>query len=205
MLCLSKRPTNHARSLYHALNSLFFLTVAEVVLPPWALLPTTLGVATVLWTGEIARRHFAVAQKLISFLMGFMLHESEQHRVISGTWYMTALVVVAVLGDLELMAVSLAVVGVGDPCAGFVGRRWGRNRIFEARTAEGTVAYALSGTGAALFVLWLWHPEASPYMALAGGVAGALAELFSGRSVDDNLTSPLAAAAAAFAVRALMT
>jgi dolichol kinase len=195
------RPANAARSLYHALNSLLCLLVAEVVLPTEALFPVTLGIALVMWVGEGARRWSPAVNQQVSRRLAMLLHDSEARRVVSGTWYISALAVLAAYGDLELIAVALAVVGAGDPAAGFVGRRWGRTEIRKRRTVEGTVAYVVAGGGAAVVALQIWHPDAPVTLALAGAIAGSLAELFSGRRLDDNLTSPLAAAAGALAMR----
>ena len=105
-----------------------------------------------------------------------------------------------IFGPSAASAAALAVLGVGDPAAGLVGRRWGRRQLAGGRTLEGTLAFALFGSLAAFAVLLLWH-GAAPMPALiavsvAAGAAGAVAEAASVR-IDDNLSVPLAAAVAA--------
>jgi dolichol kinase len=176
--------------------------MAEQVIPDGALLPVTLAVAGSLWTVELLRRRSDGVNARVTGWLAFILHPSERKEVVSGTWYITSLAVLAAIGQLELIAVALMVVGFGDPAAGAVGRRWGHTRIWGHRTAQGSAAYVLAGALAAGPALWMWHPDASLGMALAGAVAGATAELFSG-GVDDNLTGPLAAAGGAAIWRAL--
>ena len=88
---------------------------------------------------------------------------------------------------------------MGDPVAGVVGRRWGRVRLIGRRTLEGSLAFTLSATLASLALLRLAHPDVEGPLLVAGaaGGAAALAELLSGRWLDDNLTVPLVAVAAA--------
>ena len=195
------RPANTIRSLYHVSSSMLCLVVAEEVLPVWALLPACTTFAGTLWTVEIWRRLAPEINTTVLQRLSLIVHPSERTRVLSGTWYISALVVLAAIGDLELIAVALAVVGLGDPAAGLVGRRWGRLRIAGQRTVEGALAYAMVGALGAALCLQQWHPGSAVWaIALGGAVAGSLAELFSGR-IDDNLTAPLAAAAGAAALR----
>jgi dolichol kinase len=127
----------------------------------------------------------------------------ERVQVNSATWYMTALVLLASTGSTIVAAVGVAVLGFADPTAAIVGRRFGRVKLVNGRTLEGTITFAVVGAAAALGVMaWLSAPPPLPIVfliAAASGTAGALAELFS-RRVDDNFAIPLVSAAAAVAV-----
>lgn len=100
---------------------------------------------------------------------------------------------------------SLAVLGVADPVAALVGRRWGRHRLRAGRSLEGTVAFAVSGALVAALALLaaggLSGMEVALF-ALLAGVVGAIAELVTTR-LDDNLTIPVAVGAALTAAAAL--
>jgi dolichol kinase len=94
--------------------------------------------------------------------------------------------------------VGLAVLGLGDPAAAIVGRTFGRHRLADGRSLEGTAAFVVAGSAAAWLVLTSWHPEvpvAATALAAAGG--GAAGELVA-RRIDDNLVIPIAAAFAAW-------
>ncbi len=79
--------------------------------------------------------------------------------------------------------------------------------LINGRTLEGTSAFIISGTLAALAVLMIWHPPggwvAPLSLAFGAAVSGGLAELVC-RRVDDNLVVPLAAASGAAVVAMIL-
>lgn len=200
------RPTNYARSGFHVgaagvcLGLVVMLTSEQL---PWA----AGAFAAWAWTLESLRR---VSKRANAAMMRFfrpIAHEQERDRVNSATWYMTSLVILALTGSPLLCVTGVAVLGVADPLAGLVGRRFGRVRLMNGRTLEGSLTFVVAGMlaarGAMLLVdtplgagaLWLTAGAA----ALVGGVV----ELVS-RRIDDNLSIPLAAAATAAAVITLL-
>ena len=95
-----------------------------------------------------------------------------------------------------------------DPAAALVGRRFGRTRMPNGRSLEGSAAFVVAGAAVAWGTLGIWHPELDSARGLmvagAAAVLGAVGELASGR-VDDNFSIPLAAAAGAAGALALVT
>jgi dolichol kinase len=158
------------------------------------------------WTMEAARR---VSPRLNEWLMRFygsVAHAHERDHVNSGTWYATALVLLALFATRPATMASLAVLGVADPVAAMVGRRWGKRRIRANRTLEGTLAFIVSGSLVAALALTLAQgltPGRVFEFALLAGVAGAVAEVVA-TQVDDNLTIPVAVGAALTAAAALL-
>jgi dolichol kinase len=101
----------------------------------------------------------------------------------------------------------VAVLGVGDPVAGFVGRRWGKHKLLHGRSLEGSAAFLVSAFAVALFVLGVFYAGSATLGVLAGiaiaaAIAGAVAEALSGK-IDDNLSVPVAGACAAALVVAI--
>lgn len=197
----SLRPTNYARSIFHVFSGLGSIALLEFVLPLWFLPWLTGGLALVCWTLETTRRIWPAWNTLLFKFIFFKVisHPRERHHVNSATWYITALFVLSLLQSHLVGAVALAVLAVADPAAATIGRRFGKTQLIHGRTLEGSLAFAVTGTAAALLTMHLLHPEAAVWPAtLAVGasaaVFGALAELFSKR-LDDNLTVPLSAAA----------
>jgi dolichol kinase len=82
-----------------------------------------------------------------------------------------------------------------------IGRAWGRTKLINGRSLEGTLAFAVASALVGGLTLHLLHPELGLGVALlaaaAAGAAGSVAELVS-RRVDDNLSIPLAATAGAW-------
>lgn len=198
----SLRPKNYARNALHLASSCFGLAVVE--LSPSAAVPVAVACAFAGtgWALELARSRSPRINEACLRLFGRTAHPHEAHRVNSATWYATALVVIAASDIPAAAAVALLTLGLGDPAGAIVGRRFGRYKLAHGRTLEGTLAVIAVSVLASLAFLAFVHPELARATrigaALAGATAGALAELAS-RRVDDNLTIPLAAFAAAAA------
>ena len=148
------------------------------------------------WTCEVGRR---VIPKLNDFLMGLMgriAHPHEAWRVNSATWYATACVILASMWDLKVASVGLVVLGFADPAAAIVGRKYGRVRLVNGRTLEGSLTFLFVGTASSWLWLALFWSTSAVYalkMSLLGALFGCIAELFS-RRIDDNLSIPVASA-----------
>jgi len=191
------RPTNHARSLLHV-GAAGGALLAIVLTPPAALPALAFAFCAFAWTMEAARRLDGRVNTLLMKVFGVVAHAHEHQRVNSATWYATALVLLAWLATPLQAAVGVVVLGVGDPLAGYVGRRFGRVRLVNGRSLEGSLGFAVGATAAAwVMLLALYGGQRSPLAALAvagaAALLGALAELVS-RRLDDNFTIPLTAA-----------
>jgi dolichol kinase len=148
------------------------------------------------WINEALRVRYPAVTRAYMKLMGRIAHPHEHHKVNSSTWYATALALLALAFNPMAASVAVVVLGVADPVAAIVGRRFGRTPLRGGRTLEGSLAFVGSGTLAAVGLLTLYYPDLGLQRALLAAVVasalGALAELFSFR-LDDNLTIPLAA------------
>jgi len=201
------RPTNYGRSLFHVGMGLFSLFLIQFVLSPRGLMMAAVPFALFCWTMEALRVRYDVITRIFMFFMGKIAHPHEHYRVNSATWYSSALAILSLTVTPMVGAVAVMVLAVADPMAALVGRRWGKTRISSNRTLEGSAAFVVSGALISAAVLAVFYPAVGPgsalIIAVAGSLAGAIAELVSGR-LDDNLTIPLAAGlGASVAVTAL--
>ena len=203
-----RRPENVARSVLHAFTATTCaLLVVYVLNPTWMMIVSGIGVAAC-WAMEIGR---VLSPRLNDFLcrvMALARHPHETRDVNSATWYTTALFVLAVCFAPPICVLALAILGLGDPAAAFVGRRWGRIHLIHGRSLEGSLTFLVAGTLAGVGALSLWYPEfslgARVAMAVGAALFGAVAELLSSR-VDDNLSIPVAAGAGGWLVTLLLT
>lgn len=195
----SLRPSNLARSAFHALTGLAALLLMELVFSERGRVLATGAFFVFAWTLETTRRFSKPWNDLLYRIFGFLAHPHERFRVNSSTWYGTALFLLAWVCSLETAAVAVTVLGFADPAAALVGRRWGRHPLRGGRSLEGSLTFVAVGALATAAALGVFHPElgiaAIAVMSLSGGVAGALAELYLTR-FDDNFSIPIAAAAA---------
>ena len=194
------RPTNYTRNLFHVGSGVVALVMLESVLGETgrAVVPGVLALAA--WLLEITRHVVPGLNDTLMRIFGRLAHAHEHFRVNSGTWFLTAMFTLGLVAPVWVSAAAIGVLGVGDPLAAIVGRRFGRTPLRAGRSVEGSAAFVAGGTIAAAAALSLYHPElglAAVLVALAAALAGAVAEVYLPR-LDDNLTIPLAAASAAW-------
>lgn len=194
----SLRPSNVPRVAFHVGSGVFAFALIQL------LSPTMLRVAAVTFaltalSLEGARRLWPAWNALLMKAFGSVAHPHEHHRVNSATWYAMALAILALLVPPLIAGLAVAVLAVGDPVAGIVGRRFGRTPLRAGRSLEGTLAFVLSGTLVAAAVLAGFSPGLGWGMvaglALTAGLSGALAELWT-QHFDDNFMIPLVVGAA---------
>lgn len=203
----SLRPTNYKRNLMHV--SFGFLAFAVVQLLPNATWIVGLATAFVVyaWSMELIRRRSPAFNERLMAVYGPVAHAHEWHRVNSATWYASALFLLSLSGSYLVCSVAVLVLAVGDPMAAIVGRRFGRTKLINGRSLEGSLAFVGVATLVTGVLLGLFRPDlgvaAGFGVALVGGVAGAVAELLS-RRIDDNFTIPLVSGLAAWAALLLL-
>lgn len=194
----SLRPTNYARNVFHVISALSTLCLIQYVLNPTGMIIAAAAFAFAGWGMETARRFSGQANTLIMKAFTPVAHPHEYHRVNSATWYVSALLILSLTGSPLLCSVAVIVLGLADPAAALIGRRFGRISLINGRSLEGTLAFMVTGFLAALAVIQIWHgdielPHAC-FMAAIAAVFGGVAELVSSK-IDDNMSIPLASAA----------
>lgn len=212
---VSARPTNLLRNLYHVGNAVAVILMVQYLLTTPVLRYLVAGVGfSLAWSMEISRMASPQVNAMLMRLFAPVAHPDEAHHVNSATWYTTSILLLALFSPLYAGVAGLAVLGLGDPAAALVGRRWGRHRLADGRSLEGTLAFVVVGTLAAWLALTLWYPEEASrgWLSLAAGTGGALSEVLSGRvasllglsRLDDNLVIPLVAAASMLLASAVL-
>lgn len=194
------RPTNLLRSAIHVGTAVLVAgLIAAWVHTPARMLAITGPLLLAVWGAELARRVWPGWNRVIMRAVDGIAHTHERRRVNSATWYVTALFLLALIGDPVAAAVGVAVLGLGDPMAGFVGRRWGRLKLYRGRSLQGSAAFVAAGAVATLLVvvvlttLGVMALPTLPWLTalvLGGSLLGAVAELLADR-VDDNLLVPV--------------
>lgn len=189
------RPTNYARNVFHVLSGLVAFVSIQYLMTPTGLIWTAGTFAVTSWALEALRRAYPTLNRRLMAVFAPMAHQHEYYRVNSGTWYATALLILALFGSPMTCTLAVTVLALGDPAAALIGRRFGRIKIVSGRSLEGSLAFVLVSGLAAFAILQLRYPQlgfqTSLALALAGAVAGSLAELYS-RKLDDNFTIPVA-------------
>lgn len=191
------RPSNLARSFFHALSGLTAVVSIALLRERRWLIVIALAFSIFAWTSEILRRRYRGANLRLMRVLGPIAHPHEWHKVNSATWFCTGLLALSIFAPLRAAALGCAVLALGDPAAALIGRRFGRTRIINNRSVEGTLAFVAVGTlvSAAAIPFLPGGATSVLLVALTAGVVGALTELFS-KGVDDNLSIPVVTAVA---------
>lgn len=181
----------------HVASGFGVLLLIQYFLSPRGMVIAATSFAIFAWSLEAGRRFSPSFNNLLMNLLGKVAHPHERHRVNSSTWFSTALFGLSIAASPMVSSVAVMVLGVGDPAAALVGRRYGRVRLASGRSLEGSLGFVFFGGLAAWLTMWAFYPEVallrSISLALGAAVAGALAELLT-RKLDDNLVIPIAAA-----------
>jgi dolichol kinase len=189
----------------HVLSGVGILLLIQHVLNPRTMIVVAAAFTVAGWAMELGRRRIPAVNHFLMQVFNPIAHPSERHRINSMTWYTTALFALSLAASPMTCSLAVIVLGVGDPAASFVGRRWGRTRLASGRSLEGSLGFVFFATLAALAVLAIYYPSFTGAemlaLSLASATAGALAELLTA-GLDDNLVIPLAAALGASLVAA---
>lgn len=129
---------------------------------------------------------------------GYMLREHElegEKPHMNGATCITLSALILVIFFPKIIAITaFSMVAISDTMAALVGKTLGRHR-FGHKSLEGSGAFFLSALGIVAVVPNI-DPLAGVLMALVGTVAEAFVFRIAGFRIDDNLTIPIAAAAA---------
>ncbi len=191
------RPSNVARSAFHIVAAVVSLLAIRLLPGREWLIGVAGSLAAWAWTMEIGRRFSpALNAQLVRFFSP-IAHAHERHQTNSSTWYVTALTLLALFAPMTAAELGVLVLGLADPAAGEIGRRFGRTRLRAGRSLEGSLGFLIVGSLASFVWLLASGAAATPalWIALLAAGSGALAELASTRRFDDNLAIPLVVAA----------
>lgn len=203
----SLRPTNYTRNVFHVASALMGVVFAEL-LPLatdwgfWLVMAIAMGVAAMGWSMELGRRMSERINALLMRAFSLVSHPHEAHHVNSATWYVSSLALLSLTFNPLVCGVALTVLGFSDPAAAVIGKRFGKHRLENGRSVEGTLTFVIVGTIMATGTIALFHGDVmlwrAALIAFAAATAGGLTELFSTR-LDDNLGIPVSAGLAAWA------
>ena len=134
---------------------------------------------------ELLRRRFPRLNDWFLSQVSVLTKESERSQILGSTYMAAASLIIFLFLEKEVAILALLYIGVGDPIAGIVGKRFGRLRI-GSKSVEGTLAFAV-GAGAVGCALIAGGVDVPYWVALSGAGLGALVEL-APSPLDDNLT-----------------
>ncbi len=141
---------------------------------------------------------YANGGKYLGRLYGILFGKMLRTEVKKGQWIVSGgapVLAAALLMNLLFVpwiaAASLAVMLTGDAAAALVGRKFGKLKIINGKSAEGSAAFVIAGT-LALFAVFAICGVPFYFRGFIAVVLAAAAELFQKQlKVDDNFSIPL--------------
>jgi dolichol kinase len=130
---------------------------------------------------ELLRLRGRCVPVISAFTLAMSRPDESDHLITSPIFLASGIILALILFPRNIAYASIAILAIGDPIAGYVGRKFGQRRV-GSRSWEGFLA----GTCAAFIPTVL---IISPILGAIGSVVGMLLELTG--ILDDNLTIPL--------------
>lgn len=193
------KPTNYARNLFHAGMGVFAVSLYHFVLSRAQALWVLGSVLAVFAALELSRRFSSRWNDfLVDKAFGAISRPSERHRLNSSTLYVFALLLITALFPKLAVEAAILILGVADPAASVIGRRFGRRKLFRDKSVAGSLGFWGAGSLSCAVLLGLATDWPLWYVGLAAllvSLVGAVTELLSSR-VDDNFSIPMMCATA---------
>lgn len=196
----SLRPTNYTRNLFHVANALLGAGLYQWV---FGRLGCVVTLGSFLLTYVILDRARRIWPSFNEVIMDSwfkaIARPKERYTMPAAIWYAVGVLGVLLLASQTVAQVAVLVVGLGDPAASVIGKRFGRHKLVGKKSLEGTLAFVAACLVVLVpFLVGLRGLALGPALLLASvaSVAGAVAELFGDDRIDDNFTVPVVVALA---------
>lgn len=183
------------RKAFHAFNAVTIAALLAVLAPSRGVAVAVLGaMVAAAFAADLLRLTTPTANALFFRAFGKLASPREAKGIASSTWYAAGILLVVAFFPRDVAITAVLVLGLCDPAAAVLGRRFGR-RPFLGGTLEGTLAFF----AVCALIVGLRHGWP---VAIVASAAAALAERRSW-PLDDNLTVPVVCAAVIQAIASI--
>ena len=195
------RPKNYWRNLFHISMGLLGVATYEWLTASRQETLLVLGVVFGVYAflDMIRRLHPSLNHLIYNLAFKLIARPRERYQTPAATWYVLGLFVAVAIADQTHAQLAALVLGLGDPAATLIGKRWGRKKIYKDRSWVGSISFvAITFAASVVFLVAAreWSTGLIILTALIASFAGAIAEIFSNDRLDDNLLIPCAVATA---------
>lgn len=180
-----------ARKIWH-MAGVFAIFLGWLFLPYWLSL-TLLGFLWALFVPiDIVRQTNQVVNKKLTQMFRPIMRNSELNRLAGTTYLLTGVIVIALIFNKGIVAISLLYLAFADPLASYIGIKYGKDKIFGHKSVQGFMAAFV--VCATVCYLYLFYSQITQHLltaSLLAGLVGAIAELIPLAKLDDNFTMPV--------------
>ncbi len=181
------------RRLFHMLNGFAIATLYLISFSHSQMVHLLGLVACLLYVVEQVRVNYPEAAVRFLPITKFLIRAEEQLKESAMVPYLIAVLLTIITFPKEIALVGIYTLAFADPLSAIIGIRFGKHKISENRTVEGSVAFFICTFVCCLTVMsgYYYGITLGIFMiSLALGVLGTLLDLFPVK-IDDNLTIPL--------------
>lgn len=180
-----------ARKVWH-MCGVFVLFCGWMIFPYW-LSKTLLAIACIAFIpADIMRQTNPVLNRKLLKAFRPIMRSTEVNKLAGTTYLLSGALLIALIFNPGVVALSLLFLAFADPLASYVGIKYGKDKIFGHKSVQGFVAaFLVCATLTGLFLSYNRVAEHLLIVSLLGGLVGALAELIPISKLDDNFTMPV--------------
>ncbi len=181
-----------ARKIWHVVTVLAMAYIYTKVDRKVALI--ILSVAMLFFVGlDIVRLKSAFMNAIAVKVFGRVMRRNELHSPAGTTYLLSGVFISVFLFPYEIVLLSLLFLAIADPVASYFGIRWGKDKIINNKSLQGTMAAFFVCT---IISYIFFHrmgllTDRILLASLIAGIIGALSELLPIYKLDDNLTFPV--------------
>jgi dolichol kinase len=125
-------------------------------------------------------------------VFGVLMRNSEVHRISGTPYYLASSLIAVAVFPKPVAILSILYLAIGDPISSAMGIAFGKDKIFENKSLQGSLAGFTVCTLITLVYFYIQDIYTSKLViiSLLGGMAGAIAEMLP-LDLDDNFSIPI--------------
>ncbi len=180
------------RKVWHV-SAVFIIFFCWVTIPYYWLSISLLVLAWALFIpADILRQKNPQLNTKLTRLLRPIMRSTELNRLAGTTYLLTGVLLIALVFNADVVALSLLYLAFADPIASFIGIKYGKDKIFGHKSVQGFIAaFVVCAITTELYLTYHHVPEHIHVVSLLGGLVGALSELIPVGKVDDNFSMPV--------------
>ena len=180
------------RKLWHFSGVILIAVIYKEVTHSTAI--QIMALATALFTTlDLLRQQLPGLNQIIISIFGPLMREYERKGLAGTTYLLVGCLLVMLIFPKPIVFLTFILLGTADPLASLIGIRYGKDKILNNKTLQGTLAAFIicAVVSGVYFFVTNTMTERLLIVSLLSGLVGAFSELLPVGKVDDNLTFPL--------------
>ncbi|MBC7741883.1 MAG: hypothetical protein H7061_06785 [Bdellovibrionaceae bacterium] len=180
-----------ARKIWH-MAGVFAIFSGWIFLPYWLSMTLLCVVWLMFVPVDIIRQNNKLVNENLTQMFRPIMRSSELNRLAGTTYLLTGVILIGLVFNRGIVAISLLFLAFADPLASYIGIKYGKDKIFGHKSVQGFIAAFVVCT--VCCYLFLFYNEVTQHLMIASllaGLVGATAELIPFAKIDDNFTMPV--------------